>query len=114
MALTMPIVRKVIPCGTSRKARKSFKACSLSALWDGGRDNDLCQLDSGLLPYDMPIDAYTLEVFETLHIRDRVARNSVSGSHLLFPFSPEQCLDSRVNRDVRNTVQRMQSNSTPI
>jgi hypothetical protein len=63
IALTMPIVRKVIPWGTSRNARKSFNACSLSALWDGGRDNDLCQLVSDVLPYDMPIDAYTLEVF---------------------------------------------------
>lgn len=40
-ALTTPCVRKVIPCGISRKTRSNFSACSLSALCEGGRDNDL-------------------------------------------------------------------------
>lgn len=41
IAFTVPCVRKVTPCGTSRNARSSFNACSLSALCDGGRDRDL-------------------------------------------------------------------------
>ena len=37
----IPLVMNVIPWGTSRNALSNLNACSLSTLWEGGRDRDL-------------------------------------------------------------------------
>jgi hypothetical protein len=96
-ALIIPCVRRVTPCGISRKARSNFNACSLSALCEGGRDNDL-QLPTKCrkrLPYDMPVDTNTFEMLQTLKVRNRISRNSISSGNFLLSLSPQKGINPK-------------------